>query len=119
LPLIETAETGSFDGRDVDEHIFAAALRLNEPISLLRVEPLHGTFRHICSRQVYQQPDSFPQRYPQGMQQPCKDTLLIVYRHSCSIMTSDQLRLGHPNERDRQGQMDYVLKRYQFRIKLI
>ena len=32
LPLIETAEAGSFDCRDVDEHIFAAALRLNEPI---------------------------------------------------------------------------------------
>src|SRR5580704_3459366 len=49
LPLIETAEAGSFDCRDVDEHIFAAALWLNEPIPLLRVEPLHGTFRHICS----------------------------------------------------------------------
>src|SRR3984893_17725301 len=47
LPLIETAEAGSFDRRDVDEHIFtAAALRLDEPIALGRIEPLHGAFRH-------------------------------------------------------------------------
>jgi hypothetical protein len=32
LPLIENAEAGSFDRRDVDKHISAAAtLRLNEP----------------------------------------------------------------------------------------
>src|SRR4029077_8672790 len=38
---------GSFDRRDVDEHIFTAAtLRLNEPIALGRIEPLHGAFRH-------------------------------------------------------------------------
>jgi hypothetical protein len=49
LSLVETAEAGSFDCRDVDKHIFAAALRLNKPVPLLRVEPLHGTFRHICS----------------------------------------------------------------------
>jgi hypothetical protein len=30
----------------VDEHIFAAARRLNEPIALGRIEPLHGAFRH-------------------------------------------------------------------------
>ena len=34
-------------------------------------------------------------------------------------MTLDQTRLGHPNERARQDQMGYVLKRYQFRTKLI
>jgi hypothetical protein len=27
--------------------------------------------------------------------------------------------MGHPNERDRQEQMGHVLKRYQFRTKLI
>jgi hypothetical protein len=47
LPLIETAEASSFDRRDVDEHIFAAALWLNKPVSLLRVEPLHGTCSHL------------------------------------------------------------------------
>jgi hypothetical protein len=52
LSLVETAEAGSFDCRDVDKHIFAATLWLNEPIPFLRVEPLHGTFRHICSNWI-------------------------------------------------------------------
>jgi hypothetical protein len=30
LPLIETAEAGPFNSRDVHKYIFAAALRLNE-----------------------------------------------------------------------------------------
>jgi hypothetical protein len=35
LPLIQTAKTGSLNGRDVDEHVFAtAARRLNEAIAL-------------------------------------------------------------------------------------
>jgi hypothetical protein len=64
-------------------------------------------------------PKAFPNVIPSALQQRCEGTLLIVYCHNCSIMTLDQLRLGHPNERDRQGQMGYVLKRYQFRTKLI
>src|ERR1700733_2107132 len=47
LPLIEAAEAGSLDRRDVDENIFAASLRLNKPIAFLRVEPLHGTYGHF------------------------------------------------------------------------
>jgi len=47
LPLIETAETGALDCRDVDKDIFAAALRLNESIPFLRIEPRHGAFRHL------------------------------------------------------------------------
>ena len=51
LPLIETAEAGSFDRRDVDKHISAAAtLRLNEPIALGRIEPLHGAFKFLPLR---------------------------------------------------------------------
>ena len=47
LPLIQAAEAGSFDRRDVYKHISAAAiLRLNKPIALGRIEPLHGAFRH-------------------------------------------------------------------------
>ena len=38
---------------------------------------------------------------------------------SNTYVASDQLRLSHSNERDRQGQMSRVLKRYQFRTKLI
>jgi hypothetical protein len=50
LSLIEGGQASPFDCGDVNEHIFAAALRLNETIALLRIEPLHGTFRHLsCS----------------------------------------------------------------------
>jgi hypothetical protein len=38
LTLIQTGQTGPFDGRDVNENIFpTAALRLNEPVSFLRL----------------------------------------------------------------------------------
>jgi hypothetical protein len=34
----------------MNEYVFAAALRLYESVALLRIEPLHGTFRHLsCS----------------------------------------------------------------------
>jgi hypothetical protein len=49
LPLIKSAEAGSFDRGDMDKHIFAAARRLNEPLSLCRIEPLHGAFAIIRS----------------------------------------------------------------------
>jgi hypothetical protein len=32
LPLIEAAEAGFLDSRDMDKHIFSAALRLNKSI---------------------------------------------------------------------------------------
>ena len=40
LSFVERRQSGTFDGTDVYEHIFAAALRLNEPIAFGRVEPL-------------------------------------------------------------------------------
>ena len=44
--FIEAAQSRSFDGRDVHEDILAAAVGLNESISLGCVEPLHSTCRH-------------------------------------------------------------------------
>jgi hypothetical protein len=44
--LIERAQARSLHGGDMHEHIFAAALRRNEAISLSRIEPLHGTCCH-------------------------------------------------------------------------
>src|SRR5258708_19738068 len=41
--LIEAAQPRFFDGRNVHEDILAAAIGLNETISLLRVKPLHST----------------------------------------------------------------------------
>src|SRR5438045_8721060 len=46
LPLIEAAQSGSLDSRNVDEHVLAAALRLNESVTLGRVEPLYGPGSH-------------------------------------------------------------------------
>ena len=47
--LIEAAQSRFFDGRDVHEDILAAAVGLNESISLGRVEPFHSTCRHVRS----------------------------------------------------------------------
>jgi hypothetical protein len=44
--FIEVTQSRFFDGRDVHEDILAAAIGLNESISLRRVKPLHSTYRH-------------------------------------------------------------------------
>jgi hypothetical protein len=46
LSLVQSGETGTLDGRYVNKYVLTAALLLNEPITLGRVEPLHGTFGH-------------------------------------------------------------------------
>src|ERR1700745_2757664 len=46
LSFVERRQSGTFDGTDVYEHIFAAALRLNEPIALRWIEPFHGAGSH-------------------------------------------------------------------------
>src|SRR5208282_1202782 len=56
LSLIERAQPGLLNGRNMDEYVPAAARRLNESISLCRVEPLHGTCSHFslqrCARTI-------------------------------------------------------------------
>jgi hypothetical protein len=47
LPLIEAAQAGSLDGRDMNKHIFSAALRLNKSVAFLGIEPFHRTARHF------------------------------------------------------------------------
>ena len=47
--FIQTAQTCSLNGRDMDEHVFAASVGLNKSIALCRVEPLHRTYRHVYS----------------------------------------------------------------------
>ena len=39
---------------------------------------------------------AIPNVIPRALQHRCEGPLLIAYRHSCSIMVSDQLRLGPP-----------------------
>jgi hypothetical protein len=46
LALTQLAQAGALDSTDVDKHILAAALRLNESITLLRVEPFNGSVAH-------------------------------------------------------------------------
>src|SRR5262249_47444734 len=47
LPFIERAQSSALDRGDVDEHVFAACLRLDKSIALGRIEPLHGAARHL------------------------------------------------------------------------
>jgi hypothetical protein len=47
--LIEGAQPGLFDRRDVYEYVFAAVVGLNKSKSLGRVEPLYGTCCHFLS----------------------------------------------------------------------
>ena len=44
--LIQTAQTCSLDGRDMDEHVLAPSRGLNKSIALCCVEPLNSTCRH-------------------------------------------------------------------------
>ena len=57
LAFIERAQPGALDRGNMHEHIFAAALRLNEPKSLIRIEPLHCTACHNLSPLVALTPD--------------------------------------------------------------
>jgi hypothetical protein len=47
LPLIETPEAGAFHCGDMYEDVLAAVLRHDEAITLGRIEPFHGTCRHL------------------------------------------------------------------------
>jgi hypothetical protein len=46
LAFSQLTKAGAFNGADMDEDVFAAALGLNESITLLRIEPFHGTVVH-------------------------------------------------------------------------
>ncbi len=82
-------------------------------------QALRGSPTYIRPEQRLVIGSAIPNVIPRALQHRGEGTLLIVCRHSRGIMISDQLSLGHPNERDRQGRMGDVLERYQFRAKLI
>ena len=46
LAFVEIAQSGALDSRDVNEHILAAALRLDKAVTFGRVEPLHSACSH-------------------------------------------------------------------------
>jgi hypothetical protein len=45
--LAQVAQASLLDGRDMDEHVLGATVRLDEPVTLGRVKPLHGSCRHV------------------------------------------------------------------------
>src|SRR5262249_33957586 len=46
LSFVEGSQTSTFDSADVYKHVLAATLRLDEPITLRWVEPLHSARSH-------------------------------------------------------------------------
>src|SRR5262244_2831531 len=46
LTLVERTQAGTLDGGDMDEHVSAAVLGLNESIALGRVEPFDSASSH-------------------------------------------------------------------------
>jgi len=53
LALSKTRKTGSFDGADVNEYIFAAVVRLYESEALLGIEPFNSTCRHFLLQSAH------------------------------------------------------------------
>ena len=43
LTFIEALETSLLDGADMDEHVLATIVGLDEAITLLRIKPFHGS----------------------------------------------------------------------------
>lgn len=58
LPIREPGQSSALDRRNVHENIQAALIGLNEAITLLAVEPLHGTCSHVTI------PARLPERCP-------------------------------------------------------
>src|SRR5690606_29604351 len=54
LAFVQRAEARAFDGGDVDEHVLAAILRLDEAVALLAVDPLYGALRHFSIPSGYE-----------------------------------------------------------------
>jgi hypothetical protein len=46
LTFTQLAQASAFDGADMDEDVLATTLRLDKAITLLGVEPFHGTVIH-------------------------------------------------------------------------
>ena len=49
LAFAQIADTGAFDGADVNEGVSATSIRSDEAKALLSVEPLHGSRWHRCT----------------------------------------------------------------------
>ena len=47
LVVLQTRQPGALDRRDVDEHVLAAVIRLDEAVALGGVEPFHSAGSHF------------------------------------------------------------------------
>ena len=47
--LVEAAQTGLFDRRNVHEYVFATVVGLNEPVPLGGIKPFNSTCSHVVS----------------------------------------------------------------------
>jgi len=63
LAFVEGAQSGALNGRDVNEHILATALRLDKAIALGRVEPLHSACSHYQSPSLKKNKSSDDRRH--------------------------------------------------------
>jgi hypothetical protein len=91
LPLIEGPQARTFDSRDVDEYILAPGFRLDEPVTLSRIESLHGALSHLSS------PDCRWRSLHRYLPSPKPDTIDVredvdKVRLSCTLIA--QIALG-------------------------
>src|SRR5215467_2665411 len=70
LTFVERAQTRALDRGDMDEYVFAAVLRLNEAITLRRVEPFHCAGSHhgllVCTNLIAAPRPSWPPLHPKS-----------------------------------------------------
>ena len=66
LSFVERGQSGALHGGDVDEHVLAAALGLDESIALGRIEPLHSALSHRSLQKVDRAPYSSHAGVPTG-----------------------------------------------------
>src|SRR5207302_7239085 len=80
LALVQIADTGTLDRRDMNKHILRTVLGLNEAVTLRWVEPLHGSNRHRSS---------FKNKLP-----PLGDERRVKLRHGAGSRSGARSELG-------------------------
>ena len=60
LAFAQRSQTSTFNGADVNEHVLAAVLGLNETKALGRVEPLNDTVCHLILKNLFRGPSADP-----------------------------------------------------------
>ena len=77
LPFVQRSEASPLDGADMDEYVSGAILRLDEPVTLGRVEPLDSTCSHyrFLSRQLV---EATPHAAPLEKHSQCRGSNLAA-----------------------------------------